>query len=50
MLDIFLVGVQVVEHHIGVAGVGGSEDNDFEMLAHFLYDLFGIGSDVYPGL
>ncbi len=32
VVDVLVVGVQVVDHHISVARVAGSEDYDFEML------------------
>ena len=46
VMDVFIGGVKVVQHHIGVAGMGSSEDDDLEMFGEVFDDLLGVGSDV----
>lgn len=33
MMNIFTVGVQMINHHVGIAGVTGCENNHFKVLA-----------------
>ena len=46
VMDVFVGGVKVVQHHVGVAGMGSSEDDDLEMFGEVFDDLLGVGSDV----
>ena len=45
-MDVLVGGVEVVQNHIGVAGMGSSEDDDLEMFGEVFDDLLGVGSDV----
>ena len=50
MMHVFSVGIEVIDHDIGVAGVTGSEDYHFEVLAEVSKDLPSIWSNVYARL
>ena len=47
VVDVLIGGVEVVEHHVGVAGVGSCEDYDLEVFGEVFDYLLGVGSDVY---
>lgn len=46
MLDVLVVGVQIIQDHIGVARVTSSEDDDLEVFAEVFEDVLGMGPDV----
>lgn len=46
MMDPFSIGVEVIHDNVGVAGMAGSEDDDFEVLAEVFEDFFCVGADV----
>ena len=46
MVDVKVIGVEVVQNHIRIARVTGCEDDDLEVFAQILEDFLSIGSDV----
>lgn len=50
MGNVFALGIEVVDDDVGVALVGGSEDDDFEVLVEVLKEVVHVGSDVDGGL
>lgn len=50
VLDQFVLWVQVVEDHIGVAGVTGCEDNDFEIGSQSLEHFNSMWANIDPSL
>lgn len=50
VLDVLFLGVEGVQHDVGVAGVAGREDDYLEVAGEVLEDLGGVGADVYAGL
>lgn len=50
MLDVFVLRVEVIQNHIRVATVTGSEDDDLEVFAEILKDFLGVGTDVDSSL
>lgn len=47
IIDIFAIGVQIIQHHVGVAWVGCREDYNLEILRQILENLPGVRPDVY---
>ena len=50
VLDVLLLGVDVVEDHVRVPLVGGGEADDLEVIVAELESLLGVGADVEAGL
>ena len=50
MMDVLVIGIKIVQHHVSVAGVTGSEYDDLEMFAEVFEDLLSVRADVYAGL
>lgn len=46
VLDVLVVGIEVVEDHVGIAGVAGSEDNHLKVFAQVFENILSVGTDV----
>ncbi len=46
MMNILIIGVKMVNHHIGVTRMAGSEDNDLKILGKINQDLPSIGTNI----
>lgn len=49
VMDVFVGGIEVIQHYIGVAGMGGGKDDDLEMFGEVFDNLLGMGADVDAG-
>ena len=49
-LEVFLLGVDDIEHRVGVVVVSCSEENECELGRHFLQELLQVGTLVDPNL
>ena len=45
-----LLGIQVIQHYVGIAGVTSREHDDLEILGQMSEDFNRVGTDVYSGL
>ena len=50
VVDVGSLGVHVVEHYVGVAGMAGSEHDYFEVVAQIGQDVARMRTDVYSCL